>query len=62
MGSRMQQMFKNRQQAKLDARISKLVAQLNLTPEQEASLKKAAADRMNRFGESDGKEISIHPI
>ena len=51
MGSRMQQMFKNRQQARLDARISKLVAQLNLTPEQEASLKKAAADRMNRFAE-----------
>ena len=51
MGSRMQQMFKSRQQAKLDARISKLVAQLNLTPEQEASLRKAAADRMNRFGE-----------
>ncbi len=51
MATRMQQMFKNRQQAKLDARISKLVAQLNLTPEQEASLKKAAADRMNRFGE-----------
>ena len=50
MATRMQQMFKNRQQAKLDARISKLVAQLNLTPEQEASLKKAAADRMNRFG------------
>lgn len=51
MGSRMQKMFKNRQQAKLDARISKLVAQLNLTPEQEASLRKAAADRMDRFGE-----------
>ena len=51
MATRMQQMFKNRQQAKLDARISKLVAQLNLTPEQEASLKKAAVDRMNRFGE-----------
>jgi hypothetical protein len=51
MGSRMEQMFRKRQQAKLDARISKLVSQLNLTSEQEAALRKAASERMGSFGE-----------
>lgn len=51
MGNRMEQMFRKRQQAKLDARIAKLVSQLNLTPTQEAALRKAAADRMSSFGE-----------
>ena len=37
-------MMKKRRMAKLDARISKLVAQLNLTPEQEAALRKAAEE------------------
>jgi hypothetical protein len=51
MGNRMEQMFRKRQQAKLDARIAKLVSQLNLTPTQEAALRKTAADRMSSFGE-----------
>ena len=51
MGNRMEQMFRKRQQAKLDARISKLVSQLNLTSDQEAALRKAASDRMESFGE-----------
>ena len=51
MGNRMEQMFRKRQQAKLDARIAKLVSQLNLTPTQEAALRKAASDRMSSFGE-----------
>lgn len=39
-------MMKKNRTAKLDARISKLVAQLNLSPEQEAALRKAAEENV----------------
>jgi hypothetical protein len=48
--NRFGEMMKKRRMAKLDARISKLVAQLNLTPDQEAALRKAA--------EEDGGDVS----
>ncbi len=44
MQKRMEEMMQKRQEKKLEARILKLVAQLNLTPEQEAALRKAAAE------------------
>lgn len=44
--SRFGDMMKKRRMAKLDARISKLVAQLNLTPDQEAALRKAAEENV----------------
>ena len=62
MGNRMEQMFKKRQQAKLDARISKLVAQLNLTSDQEAALRKAAEDRMSSFGEMMSGDVDPSKI
>ena len=51
MQDRMSQMFKKRQMAKLDARIAKLVNQLNLTPAQEAALRKAAEEKMEGLGD-----------
>lgn len=51
MENRMAEMFKKRQMAKLDARIAKLVAQLNLTPAQEAALRKAAEEKMGGLGD-----------
>jgi len=54
MQNRMGEMFKKRQMAKLDARISKLVSQLNLTPAQEAALRKAGEEKMSGFGDLFG--------
>lgn len=42
---RFMKMLAKRQNAKIDARIAKLVAQLNLTPEQEAALRKALEEK-----------------
>lgn len=48
MQNRMVKMIEKRLMAKMDAKISKLVAQLNLTPEQEASLRKAAKEKSGK--------------